>query len=149
MSGLQDRSSTDYADFRPIFRRHTAIVLTLLALALLAGCGAPAPARFEQTVDGLTITLEATASPKLNASERFQITLADAQGQPVEGADVYLNMNMPTMPMGTNRPIAEPQGQGRYLARSAYTMTGEWELTVVAKVAGVEHRAVFTIPVAE
>ena len=121
-----------------------------MLLALLAACGqAAAPARLAQTVDGLTITLEATASPKLNAAEQLTVTLADAQGQPVDGADVYVDLTMPAMPMGTNRPIAEPEGQGRYRANSAYTMSGDWDVTVVATVAGKEHRAVFKITAIE
>lgn len=121
-----------------------------MLVALLAACGqATAPTRLAQTVDGLTITLEATANPKLNAAEQLTVTLADAQGQPVDGADVYVDLTMPAMPMGTNRPIAEPAGQGGYRASTAYTMTGEWEVTVVASVAGKEHRAVFKITAVE
>lgn len=126
-------------------------LLALLALLAMAACGSPAapPARYEQTVDGLTIALEATESPRLNASERLLVTLTDAQGRPVDGADVYVDLDMPVMPMGTNRPIAEPQGEGRYLASTAYTMVGEWELTVVAEVDGEEHRAMFEITAVE
>ncbi|HMQ30219.1 MAG TPA: FixH family protein [Chloroflexaceae bacterium] len=127
------------------------LALALLALVALAAC-APAdrpPARYEQTVDGLTIGIEATESPRLNASERLLVTLTDAGGRPVDGADVYVDLDMPAMPMGTNRPIAEPQGQGRYLASTAYTMLGEWELTVVAEVDDREHRAVFEITAVE
>ncbi|MEI8165657.1 MAG: FixH family protein [Chloroflexales bacterium] len=131
--------------------RHTILAVVLLVLAALTACGTPtpAPARFTQTVDGLTISLEATASPKLNTNEYFTVTLTDAQGKPVDGADVYLDLTMLTMPMGTNRPVAEAQGQGRYLAASAYTMLGEWQITVFAKVAGVAHQAIFKLTVAE
>jgi hypothetical protein len=146
---------------KPLARR-TFLAVVLLALAALSACGAPTPAptpaptvaptpvagRFEQTVDGLTIVLEATASPKLNTSERFTVTLTDAQGKPVDGADVYLDLTMLVMPMGTNRPVAEAQGQGRYLATTAYTMLGEWQITVVAKVAGTDHQAIFKLTVA-
>ncbi len=132
-------------------RLPATLMLALLTLLALAACGPAAapPTRYEQTVDGLTIALEASASPRLNASERLLVTLTDAQGQPVDGADVYIDLDMPAMPMGTNRPIAEPQGEGRYLASTAYTMVGEWELTVVAEVDGVERRAVFTITAIE
>jgi hypothetical protein len=127
------------------------LVIALLALMLTA-CGpaaAPPPPRLQQIVDGLTIGLEATASPKLNASEQLIVVLIDAQGRPVEGAEVYVDLTMPAMPMGTNRPIAEAQGQGRYLAQTAYTMTGDWEVTVVATVEGKEHRAMFPITAVE
>jgi hypothetical protein len=121
------------------------LIAAIVALALAACGAAPAKARLAQTVDGLTITLEQTATPKLNATEQLVVTLTDAEGRPVDGADVYVDLTMLTMPMGTNRPIAEAQGEGRYLASTAYTMTGEWEVTVFATVDGVERKAVFKI----
>lgn len=139
----------------PSARMWLALAPTLLVLALsaiaLSACGPAAPPveRLEQTVDGLTIGLEATTSPRLNASEQLVVTLADAQGQPIDGAEVYVDMVMTTMPMGINRPIAEPQGQGRYLVSTAYTMLGEWDVTVVATIDGTEHRAVFKITAVE
>lgn len=131
----------------------TVALLALLILALLAliACGptAPATASQTQTVDGLTIALEAAATPRINDSQTFVITLTDAQGQPVDASEVYLDLTMPEMPMGTNRPIADREGPGRYSTSTAYTMSGRWEITVVASVAGTEHRALFEIQVAE
>lgn len=127
------------------------IALAALLLALLAACGGPpATLRQEQTVDGLTIGLEAAERPRLNAAQELIVTLADAQGAPVDGAAVYLDLTMPAMPMGTNAPIAEPLGQGRYRAGNVVmNMTGDWEISVVAEVGGAERRAVFTRAVVE
>ena len=128
------------------------IALIYLLAVLLAACGGPAPATVQvdtQTVDGITIGLAAVESPVLNSSQELIITLADAQGQPITGASVYLDLTMLTMPMGSTRPEAVPLGQGRYSTRTAYTMTGTWEITVVAEVNGTEHRALFTRTVPE
>lgn len=100
-------------------------------------------------VDGVVVGLETSASPPLNTSQELIVTLFDEQGQPIDGAGVYLDLTMPAMPMGTNRPVAEPLGEGRYRARTAYTMAGDWEIIVVAEIAGAEHRAVFTRTVSE
>lgn len=127
-------------------------ILTLLAalIALAACAAAPAPTRQEQTVEGLTIGLEAPETPRLNAAQELVVTLSDAQGSPVDGATVYLDLTMPAMPMGTNAPIAQPLGQGRYSAPNVVmNMTGDWEIAVVAEVDGVERRAVFTRVVVE
>lgn len=123
----------------------------LLWLMTLAACtpAVPATSLQTQTVDGLTITLEATAAPQINDRQLFTITLTDAQGQPVVADDVYLNFDMPAMPMGTNRPIAEPVAPGRYTAVTVYTMSGDWTIDVVATVAGIAHRAQFTMLVSE
>lgn len=125
-------------------------LIALLAAALCACGGDPAPLRQEQTVDGVTIGLEAAATPRLNAAQELVVTLADAQGAPIDGASVYIGLEMPAMPMGTNAPIADGLGQGRYRAANVVmNMTGEWELTVVAKIGDTERRAVFTRSVVE
>jgi nitrogen fixation protein FixH len=119
----------------------------------LAACGGPAasptPQPQQQISDGVTIELSASEQPQLNQPQEFIIRLLDSAGQPIEGASVYLDLDMPAMPMGTNQPIAEALGEGRYRTQSAYTMTGEWIITVVAKIGSTEHRATFTREVAE
>lgn len=129
---------------RPPLSARVASLVILALLTLLAACSSgPATVRQEQTVDGITIGLEAPDKPKVNEAQTFTVTLADAQGKPIDGASVYLDLVMPAMPMGSNQPVATGQGNGRYQVTSAYTMGGSWEVTVVAEVAGVEHRAVF------
>ncbi len=129
----------------------------LLLLAWLAACAGPAAPptpppdtlRQEQTVNGLTIILDGVNQPQINQTQRFVVTLRDAQGRGIDGADVYLDLDMPAMPMGTNRPEAEPLGNGVYTASTAYTMSGEWTVTVVATVNGSEYRATFVRQVEE
>ncbi|MFV9507886.1 MAG: FixH family protein [Oscillochloridaceae bacterium umkhey_bin13] len=130
----------------PLLR--TAILLLTL---LLTACtpGSPALSSQTQTVDGLTITLEATAAPRINDRQLFTVLLSDAQGQPVVADDVYLDFDMPAMPMGTNRPIAEAAAPGRYTAVTVYTMSGDWTIDVVVTWAGTEYRAQFTMLVSE
>lgn len=122
----------------------------LLALVALVGCSAAPPLiRQEQTVDGLTIGLETADNARINTAQEFIVTLADAGGRPIDNASVYLDLTMTQMPMGVNRPVAEPVGQGRYRAQAAYTMLGPWEIVVIAEVDGVEHQAVFEREVVE
>lgn len=126
------------------------LTFCLLPFALLVACAAPlAPTRQEQTIDGVTITLESIDQARVNTEQTFTVSLADAQGRPIDGADVYLDLTMPAMPMGTNRPIAVAEGAGRYRASTAYTMTGAWEITVVATIGDQERRAIFPREVVE
>ena len=123
------------------------IALICIVAVLIAACARPSPSGVQvdtQTVDGITVGLAAVASPTLNSSQELLITLTDPQGQPIDGASVYLDLTMLAMPMGTNRPEATPLGQGRYSTRTAYTMSGTWEITVVVEFDGNEHRALFT-----
>lgn len=126
------------------------LVILLLTMLLTACASAsPALATQTQTIDGLTITLEATAAPRINDRQLFTVILSDAQGQPVVADDVYLDLDMPAMPMGTNRPIAEASAPGRYTAVTVYTMSGDWTIDVVVTHAGREYRAQFTMVVSE
>jgi hypothetical protein len=130
-------ASFAFTSFAPLFASF---------VILLSACSAPPTppvVRQEQTVDRITIGLEMADKPKLNAAQDFVISLADAQGKPIDNASVYIDLLMPAMPMGTNRPVASSQGKGRYLAQAAFTMTGEWEVTVFAEIEGATHKAVF------
>lgn len=120
------------------------VITLLICVVLLAACAASAEVvRQEQVIDGLTITLEAAEGVRINTAQEFIITIADASGTPVTDAAVYLDLDMPAMPMATNRPVADHLGEGRYRAEGAYTMAGAWEIVVVAVVNDVEYRAVF------
>lgn len=130
-------------------RRLLLLLMTLLFALFLSSCAASDMAHQQQTVEGLTIALEWAARPRLNQSQSFLISLTDNENKPVDNAEVYLDLDMPAMPMGTNQPIADPAGNGTYRVQAAYTMTGEWEVTVVAKVRGKEHRATFDTTVNE
>jgi nitrogen fixation protein FixH len=125
------------------------LVFATLLVALLIGCVAPTRSQGllieEQVVDGVTIGLAAVDIPEVNSAFELVVNLADAQGAPIDGASVYIDLTMPAMPMGTNTPVAEPLGQGQYRAGNVVMdMAGEWELEVVAEIDGAEHRAVFT-----
>jgi hypothetical protein len=123
-------------------------MITGLLLVILAGCGGTAkPAGQTQTVDGLTITLTALAEPAMSKPQQWTVKLADAAGQPVTGADVYLELIMTTMTMGQNKPLASDNGDGTYSAAGVYSMDGEWHVAVHAEVAGVEHVATFNVSV--
>lgn len=125
--------------------------LTLLLAFLLAACGqsAPAglPAPVTKTVDGISVTLAASQNPSVNAAQEWVVTLKDAAGQPITGADVFLDLLMPAMPMGQNKPLATPRGDGTYVAQGVYSMSGAWHVVVHAEIAGTEHEIVFEVDV--
>lgn len=128
--------------------------LTMLVL-LLSGCGGALPPlgadqeRHQQRVDGLTITLDTLRDPQVNAAQPFGVALTDARGQPVDGADVYLDLAMDMLCLSGAKPIAEPVGPGRYRAQSVYQMPGTWDVTVVVERDERTDRATFVIPVAD
>ncbi len=139
------------ASFRAYARRYThprasaprLFVLGLLFLSLTACVQGPATATQRQTVDGLTFALEQPQDALLLKSYDLVLTLTDADGRPVEGAQVFLDMTMPAMPMGQNQPIAEPLGGGRYRVQAIYNMEGDWRITANATVDGKRYSAGF------
>ena len=130
--------------------------LLLLGLTLtLAACGTSGSAGGTQsdqtlTVDGITFALQAQPTPTVvNQQQTWLVTLTDAAGQPIDNADVYLELAMPAMPMGQNNPLATPKGNGTYAAAGLYSMGGEWHVTVHAEINGTDHSALFIINVSE
>ena len=118
-------------------------IVLILAAVLCAACGQPAGMRQSQTVDGLTITFEHPRELPINREQEMTITLTDASGKPVDGAIVALDLLMPAMPMGQNKPLADPLGGGRYRVRAAYSMLGDWKTTVRATINGKTYEAAF------
>ncbi len=120
------------------------VIGVLINLFLIAGCGSRSvPLRETQVINGLEITLETLEHPRINTAVDFIVVLQDDQGNPVSDANVYLDLDMPAMPMGITRPVALPEGAGRYWARTAYTMEGLWEITVIVEREETTYRATF------
>jgi nitrogen fixation protein FixH len=118
-------------------------LLPLLLLLFAACSSAPAYTIDRQTVDGLTIALERPTRPSAETSYDFFVTLTDAEGRPVDDASIFLELDMPGMPMGTNQPLATPLGDGRYRLAAAYSMDGAWFVRVNVTVEGREYIATF------
>jgi len=139
------------------FRRSLAgrtLTSLALVLVLLSGCSGTASSATRETmtqkqqVDRMVIALEAPAKPRLLTQEDVVVTLTDTAGKPVDGAQVWLGLVMPTMQHSPNEPDAASAGQGRYTARTLFTMAGTWNIEVHATVQGQEYIAIFHAPVA-
>jgi hypothetical protein len=117
-----------------------------LAMFMLLACGGGTRAGYasqQQTVDGLTVTLERPQQIAVLQDYEFFVTLTDSTGKRVESATVFLEQDMPAMKMNSNQPLGEPIGNGQYRLRGVFTMDGAWQLVVHASVAGKEYTARF------
>jgi nitrogen fixation protein FixH len=74
----------------------------------------------------------------------LQLTLRDAQGRPISGAAVQIDLSMPGMQMPLNRPQVTEIGTGVYRAGALLTMAGEWQVRADVTYAG--EREEFTFP---
>ncbi|HNP71207.1 MAG TPA: FixH family protein [Kouleothrix sp.] len=132
-----------------MLRFFTVLAAVALLLCACGGAGArPGYTATQQASDGVTITLERPSSVTLLQDYEFFVTLSDAGGQPIDGATVFLEQDMPAMPMGTNQPLGEPLGKGQYRIKGVFTMDGQWIVKIHASIAGKEHVATFEQSVA-
>ena len=60
----------------------------------------------------------------------FLVRLVGADGAPVAGAEVVLDLSMPGMYHGENRPPCRHTGEGEYLCQGYLVMGGLWEVAV-------------------
>jgi hypothetical protein len=120
-------------------------------IMILAGCGSDSGragyTSQQQTVDGMTITLERPQQIAILQDFEAIVTLADASGKRIDRATVYLEQDMPTMKMSSNQPLGEPLGNGQYRLKSVFTMDGAWLVVIHARVAGKEYAASFDLQV--
>jgi hypothetical protein len=127
----------------------------LIALGLTACATSTLPpladgaVRAQQVREGLTFTLDSQAAPKINTTQHLRLTLADAGGRPVEGAQVYFDMEMNMLCLSGSKPVANAVGRGGYEVDVVYVMAGNWKVTAVATVDDRELRITFPISVAE
>jgi nitrogen fixation protein FixH len=119
-----------------------------ICILLLAACGGAGTSVEKQTVDGITFALEQPRQVALLDNYEYTVTLTDAAGKPIDGAQVSLEQDMPAMPMNSNRPLGEPLGDGRYRITGVFTMEGDWIVKIHARVAGKEYVATFDQQVA-
>jgi hypothetical protein len=112
----------------------TRIIIILVLALTLAGCG---PAGQTQTQGDLTVTLETNpAVPIADRPTTFSVTVQRG-GEPLEGAYVTFERQMPGMQHAgdAGKLIAQPQGSGRYEALSSFSMGSRWDIAVAVTVA--------------
>jgi YtkA-like len=127
------------------FRAIRTTTAFLLLLTALAGCGGGRAGYTsqQQTIDGITITLERPQQIAILQDIEMFVTLADASGKRIDGATVYLEQDMPSMKMASNQPLGEPLSSGQYRLKSVFTMDGAWVVVVHAGIAGKDYAASF------
>src|SRR5688500_7036145 len=86
---------------------------------------------------GATLTLTTKPSPLGLGQNLFEVTVADAKGQPIANADVAIVLLMPADPK-TKHPEMRTEGKlnnvggGKYTGIAIVSMAGDWDVTVTA-----------------
>ena len=79
------------------------------------------------------VSLQVNPNPPLitqAATLSIQV-LSNASKQPVTNAHVSLESNMEAMDMGIDQVAAQSQGNGTYVAKVQFSMSGPWKVQVV------------------
>ena len=136
----------------------------LLAFALIfaAGCKKKEPAPPQprersaiiatQAAPGSAFTMSLAmdpAQPKFGRKTNFRVSVKQAPGIPVDGAQAEISLVMPLMDMGKNQFALKPAGNGEYEGAGEFSMAGEWEVVVTANAEGRTGKATFNVNVVE
>jgi nitrogen fixation protein FixH len=133
-----------------IERQSLMRVAALILLFLCAGCAnrpAPKTTVTTPTVDW-RIALSATpVVPRQLDPAQFRVQVTDHAGKPVTGAQVIVQLAMPSMDMGRNQIAAQAGAAGVYTASGRFTMPGDWQVTVQADKGAAHQSQSFPITV--
>ena len=114
---------------------------------LLAACGssgAPANATTSKLVN---IKVETNPSPAVMGHMGLILTITDANGNPIEGAQVDVSTDHIDMTGMTMGGPATEQGSGRYAINANFSMTGNWVLTVYVRKGELDYKEDIELPV--
>lgn len=108
-------------------------IILLLLLVLLAGCARTG----DQPDDsGVTITLETLPDPAVAGEATLIVTLAGADGIPIEEASLNVKGDMSHAGMAPVLAAASSGPGGVYELPFQWTMPGDWIVTVEATLPG-------------
>lgn len=112
------------------------VILFIIALSSLASINANAETTWENNSHppGLTVRLNSLQSPlPLNQMHQWEIQITDAQGDPVDKADITVSGGMPEHDHGlaTSPRVTQSLGDGKFLLEGMrFHMPGLWKLNV-------------------
>ena len=66
----------------------------------------------------------------------IRLHLSDSEGLPIEQASVTSHASMPAMHMTSQKISIQALGQGIYLAHLHFSMTGAWNIEIIADAEG-------------
>jgi nitrogen fixation protein FixH len=122
------------------------LMLAVLSLIAAACTGSPADSARLQMQGGVSASLTLRPDPpSVMQSAELELSLHDAKGEPVTGAQVQFDLTMPAMEMPENRVDAVEAEAGSYVAKTLFTMSGEWQIEASVLSAGESTSFIFNV----
>lgn len=106
------------------------VAILFLMLAFLSGCGTGP--RYQAQQNDIVATLQFTQALVVNESVPVDVVF-QRNGQAIDIRTVALDLQMPGMVMGSNRPLAESVASGMHRVNVLFTMEGEWSIVVTGE----------------
>lgn len=76
------------------------------------------------------LSIHLIQKPSASRPTTLSVKATDAQGLPIDNAQIASQAQMTKMSMGTSPIAMTPQGQGVYLMQVNLSMAGQWMITV-------------------
>lgn len=110
-------------------RKGFTVLTAIISLLLVFSCNSGKP---EPVSSGdMRADLDTYPSPPVSLkATNFLVTISDADGSPVNGAHVLLDLSMPGMYHGENRPPCRLAGKGEYICKGYFVMGGLWKVVI-------------------
>ena len=111
------------------------LILVIGLLLALVGCGGNSssntPTNDEPAATTeVNVSLATTPDPPEGGEVELVATVTDAQGQPIEDAEVFFMANHTEMGGMDMEGQATAQGEGHYAITTNFSMGGTWKVTV-------------------
>ena len=106
----------------------TIFILT----AIMAGCNGTEQAQ-ENTNDLVTITLSTNPTTPVVGKTELILEIQDDEGQPMSDAKVEVSADHSDMSGMTLTGFASEQEDGKYAIEAEFSMSGNWEVTVLVQ----------------
>jgi membrane fusion protein, copper/silver efflux system len=111
---------------------HSLAAVLLVFCSVFVACRRASPA-VEHRAGNLLFRATLDPDPPRQQNNTLELTIEDAQGKPVESAEIAVEASMPGMAAMSQRASVESRGGGRYRARFDLSMGGTWQLDVTVK----------------
>ena len=110
-------------------------LLAIAVIALLAaGCAGKADKA--QTGAPLNLSTAFAPDPPKQGAETITVTVTDATGAPVKGADVKISSAMPAMSMTAPTVTGSDNGDGTYTAHMKLNYATTWNFAIAVAAGG-------------
>ena len=128
-------------------RKFIFISLLVALSVLLAACGSVETPVDTTSSKQVNIKVETNPSPAMKGDIELMFTIADVNGNPIEGAKVDVAAEHPSMAgMGMSGQATE-QGGGKYSIKANFSDSGDWVLTIYVRKDALDYKEEIELPI--